>query len=103
MTRPVSSPGWIPAAGLDRLAAVRPMAHSRAGFASGAAGRISRAAPDRNEKVMAALAPHAHDDAFLSDARKRMVDSQLRPNKVGDPLILGAMRRLPRERFLPPA
>ena len=37
-----------------------------------------------------------------ADARNRMVDSQLRPNKVTDPRITGAMRRLPRERFLPP-
>ena len=34
-------------------------------------------------------------------ARNCMVDSQLRPNKVTDPRILGAMRALPRERFLP--
>lgn len=40
---------------------------------------------------------------FAEDARKRMVDSQLRPNKVSDPRILDAMRRLPREQFLPPA
>ncbi len=40
-------------------------------------------------------------DDFLSDARKRMVDSQLRPNRVSDPRILEAMRHLPRERFLP--
>ncbi|HEY1935875.1 MAG TPA: protein-L-isoaspartate O-methyltransferase [Acetobacteraceae bacterium] len=39
---------------------------------------------------------------FLADARKRMVDSQVRPNRVADPRILAAMRRLPRERFLPP-
>lgn len=32
-----------------------------------------------------------------------MVDSQLRPNKVTDTRVLGAMRTLPRERFLPPA
>ncbi|HET8995664.1 MAG TPA: protein-L-isoaspartate O-methyltransferase [Acetobacteraceae bacterium] len=37
-----------------------------------------------------------------ADARNNMVDSQLRPNKVTDPRITGAMRRLPRERFLPP-
>jgi len=36
-----------------------------------------------------------------ADARKRMVDSQVRPNKVTDPRILAAMRFLPRERFLP--
>jgi len=41
-----------------------------------------------------------HDD-FLIDARKRMVDSQLRPNKVSDQRILDAMRHLPREQFLP--
>jgi len=39
---------------------------------------------------------------FLADARGRMVDSQLRPNKVNDPRILDSMRYLPRERFLPP-
>jgi protein-L-isoaspartate(D-aspartate) O-methyltransferase len=32
-----------------------------------------------------------------------MVDCQLRPNKVTDSRVLGAMRSLPRERFLPPA
>jgi protein-L-isoaspartate(D-aspartate) O-methyltransferase len=40
---------------------------------------------------------------LFADARNRMVDSQIRPNKVTDPRILAAMRRLPRERFLPPA
>jgi protein-L-isoaspartate(D-aspartate) O-methyltransferase len=44
--------------------------------------------------------PHDH---FLIDARNRMVDSQIRPNKVSDPRILDAMRHLPRERFLPPS
>jgi protein-L-isoaspartate(D-aspartate) O-methyltransferase len=38
----------------------------------------------------------------FEDARNHMVDSQIRPNKVTDPRILNAMRRLPRERFLPP-
>jgi protein-L-isoaspartate(D-aspartate) O-methyltransferase len=42
-------------------------------------------------------------DAFLTDARNRMVDSQVRPNRVSDPRILDAMRTLPRERFLPDA
>ena len=36
-------------------------------------------------------------------ARNNMVDSQVRPNKVTDPRVLDAMRRLPRERFVPPA
>lgn len=40
-------------------------------------------------------------DAYFADARQRMVDSQLRPNKVTDPRVLAAMRRFPRERFLP--
>ena len=43
-------------------------------------------------------------DAFdFADARTRMVDSQVRPNKVNDPRILAAMRRIQRERFLPAA
>lgn len=40
------------------------------------------------------------DDPF-AEARNRMVDSQIRPNHVTDPRITAAMRRLPRERFLP--
>jgi protein-L-isoaspartate(D-aspartate) O-methyltransferase len=39
-------------------------------------------------------------DLFTA-ARKHMVDSQIRPNKVTDPRILAAMRAIPRERFLP--
>jgi len=42
------------------------------------------------------------DSGDLTDARNNMVDSQVRPNKVADPRILAAMRRLPRERFVPP-
>lgn len=38
----------------------------------------------------------------FAEARNRMVDSQIRPNKVTDPRIVAAMRRLPRERFVPP-
>ena len=38
-----------------------------------------------------------------ADRRSNMVDGQLRPNKVTDSRVLAAMRRLPRERFLPPA
>jgi protein-L-isoaspartate(D-aspartate) O-methyltransferase len=37
----------------------------------------------------------------FADARNCMVDSQIRPNRVADPRILSAMRRLPREQFLP--
>jgi protein-L-isoaspartate(D-aspartate) O-methyltransferase len=36
-------------------------------------------------------------------ARKFMVDGQLRPNKVSDPVVLAAMARLPREAFVPAA
>ena len=36
-------------------------------------------------------------------ARDAMVDSQVRPNKVIDPRIVGAMRTIPREAFLPPS
>jgi protein-L-isoaspartate(D-aspartate) O-methyltransferase len=38
----------------------------------------------------------------FTEARNRMVDSQVRPNKVTDPRIIAAMRQLPRERFVPP-
>jgi protein-L-isoaspartate(D-aspartate) O-methyltransferase len=41
--------------------------------------------------------------ARLRAMRDAMVDSQVRPNKVTDPRVLAAMRRLPREAFLPPA
>ncbi len=37
----------------------------------------------------------------FADARNRMVDSQIRPNKVTNPRILNAMRELPRELFVP--
>jgi protein-L-isoaspartate(D-aspartate) O-methyltransferase len=37
-----------------------------------------------------------------ADARNMMVDGQVRPNKVWDRRVLDAMRRLPRERFVPP-
>ncbi len=38
----------------------------------------------------------------FSASRDVMVDGQLRPNKIVDPCLLEAARRLPRERFLPP-
>ena len=43
-----------------------------------------------------------HAAPAFTEARDHMVDSQIRPNKVTDPRIIAAMRRLPRERFLPP-
>ncbi len=40
-------------------------------------------------------------DAGREFARRRMVDTQIRPVQVSDPRILEAMRHLPRERFVP--
>lgn len=53
--------------------------------------------------MMPRSTPPLLNDAFLADARNRMVDSQIRPNRVSDSRILDAMRHLPRERFLPAA
>lgn len=39
----------------------------------------------------------------FASARQFMVDSQLRPTKVTHAAVLDAMRRIPREAFLPPA
>ena len=52
------------------------------------------------DTIHAAIADVAEGLDF-ADARTRMVDSQVRPNKVTDPRILAAMRRIRRERFLP--
>ena len=38
---------------------------------------------------------------LYAEARQHMVDSQIRPNRVSDPRVLAAMRRIPRERFVP--
>lgn len=45
------------------------------------------------------------DDLFpeYAPARSNMVDCQVRPNRVTDPRVLEAMRRLPRELFVPAA
>ncbi|MDD5207393.1 MAG: rRNA adenine N-6-methyltransferase family protein, partial [Desulfobacterales bacterium] len=37
----------------------------------------------------------------FEEARERMVSHQLIPRGISDPLVLRAMRRVPRERFLP--
>jgi protein-L-isoaspartate(D-aspartate) O-methyltransferase len=39
----------------------------------------------------------------FAKARQNMLDGQLRPNKVTDAALLGAMGEVPREAFLPPA
>jgi protein-L-isoaspartate(D-aspartate) O-methyltransferase len=44
----------------------------------------------------------ATQDELFADARNRMVDSQIRPNRVVSQRILSAMRSMPREKFLPP-
>lgn len=41
-------------------------------------------------------------DGDTAQARRHMVDGQLRPNRVTDPRVLAAMLALPREAFLPP-
>jgi protein-L-isoaspartate(D-aspartate) O-methyltransferase len=61
---------------------------------------IRTAAPNPSH-AMAISAEHFLSSEYFADARKCMVDSQIRPNRVSDPRILSAMRRLPRERFLP--
>ncbi len=43
----------------------------------------------------------ATEPDIFTEARECMVNGQIRPNKVSDPRILSAMRRIPRERFLP--
>jgi protein-L-isoaspartate(D-aspartate) O-methyltransferase len=50
---------------------------------------------------MATPAEHSAAVDPFAEARKNMVDSQIRPNRVTDPRIVSAMRRLPREQFLP--
>jgi len=57
-------------------------------------------APD-SSSTGAPAAPPAAD--LFAEARACMVNSQVRPNRVNDPRIIAAMRRIPRERFLPEA
>ncbi len=49
------------------------------------------------------FAQAAPDDDLYSVARTCMVNSQVRPNRVNDVRIVNAMRRIPRERFVPEA
>jgi protein-L-isoaspartate(D-aspartate) O-methyltransferase len=49
-----------------------------------------------------AAALHAPAEDF-ENARRMMVDGQVTPMGVIDPLLLAAMREIPRERFVPPA
>jgi hypothetical protein len=41
--------------------------------------------------------------ADMTEARRHMVDGQLRPNRINDPRLLAAMGEIARERFLPPS
>ena len=44
----------------------------------------------------------ATDDARYAQARRAMVDTQISARGITDPLVLEAMRRVPRHRFVPP-
>ncbi|WP_051212746.1 protein-L-isoaspartate O-methyltransferase family protein [Rubritepida flocculans] len=48
-----------------------------------------------------AAQPMAAEDS--ETARRMMVDGQVTPTGVSDPLLIAAMRDVPRERFVPPA
>lgn len=37
----------------------------------------------------------------FDNARRLMIENQIRPNQITDPLLLDVMNRIPRERFLP--
>jgi protein-L-isoaspartate(D-aspartate) O-methyltransferase len=53
------------------------------------------------QDVMTGMAVRTVPD--MADARRCMVDGQLRPNKVTDARLLAAIGEVPRERFLPPS
>jgi protein-L-isoaspartate(D-aspartate) O-methyltransferase len=55
--------------------------------------------------MIAAQSLAAHPDPVedFETARRMMVDGQVTPTGVADPLLIGAMREVPRERFVPPA
>jgi len=65
-----------------------------------AAWRDATGASIRGAFPVAEIAMATEPDVF-TEARECMVNSQIRPNKVGNPRILSAMRRIPRESFLP--
>lgn len=48
------------------------------------------------------MPPEGHDPSSESLARADMVDRQLRRRGIGDERVLAAMRRVPRELFVPP-
>jgi protein-L-isoaspartate(D-aspartate) O-methyltransferase len=55
-----------------------------------------------NEAAMMDLGRATGGMPDMAAARRFMVDGQLRPNRVTDPMLLAAMGDLPREHFLPP-
>ena len=56
----------------------------------------------RMQKALAMQGDTERADALdTAEARRRMVEGQLLPNRVTDPRLLAAMGEIPRERFLP--
>jgi protein-L-isoaspartate(D-aspartate) O-methyltransferase len=53
--------------------------------------------------VISVSSTSASDEAILARARERMVAEQIAARDVKDPLVLGAMRRVPRHLFVPEA
>jgi protein-L-isoaspartate(D-aspartate) O-methyltransferase len=84
------------------LARMRGAAYKRAPFRRRMREEGGAAWPP-GDRRKAAGASRGRVGMDYADARRRMVDGQLRPSRVTDPLVLEAMRTLPRERFLPPA
>ena len=56
----------------------------------------------KNSTAMSTMSPHTPPSSFAI-ARGNMIESQIRPNRVGDPRLLDIMLNLPRERFVPDA
>jgi len=48
------------------------------------------------------MSPH-DPEASYADARRHMVDRQIKARGIADPRVLAAMRKIPRHRFLPPS
>src|SRR5207253_2769341 len=67
--------------------------------------RLSRARPAKRRRWRRSRLARLIDSIMAiswDDARGRMVDEQLVSRGIGDPRLLEAMRRVPRDRFVPP-
>jgi protein-L-isoaspartate(D-aspartate) O-methyltransferase len=53
-------------------------------------------------ETLSVVPPSGRPAPDMAEARRNMVDGQLRPNRINDPQLLAAMGEIPRERFLPP-